>query len=339
MAPRKRVRKNRGGSASNQTEEEVFYDAREEVDTEDTEEHDTESPATDLEVITVLSNFIKITYLENLKQLMADSSTNSTPSILVKCNWASNIPGKNIKDTVKICLMGEDAEKENEEELSDFLDIRNTVNFIRPNEVDVPTVTLKTEDSNFCIEKLVFYGDVKTVELFGNDEMYLSTVHGTSIQTSEEFNVYEYKISVKQQREITLKLVRLSNQNFFWIYAFLVKLKKNPVEKTGTISYENVENLLKDINISEAAKNCLNFMKASNTSAPNVSSRLSEMFKPPSRQDDRELALNPSTLNDLKAYIDYKFQILNDLIIMREKHFSDKLDLILEYVKSRKNKD
>ena len=129
--------------------------------------------------------------------------------------------------------------------------------------------------------------------------------------------------------------MRLSDQNYFWIYAFLVKLKKNPIERSGSISYENVENLLKDINISEAAKNCLNFMKASNTTVPNMS-RLQEMFKPPTRVDGGQ-ALSSTTLNDLKAYIDYKFQILNELIIMREKHFSDKLDLILEHVKSKKN--
>lgn len=41
----------------------------------------------------------------------------NSPAVLVKCNWASNMPGKNIKDTVKICLINEDNDKE-EEELS-----------------------------------------------------------------------------------------------------------------------------------------------------------------------------------------------------------------------------
>lgn len=68
--------------------------------------------------------------------------------------------------------------------------------------------------------------------------------------------------------------------------------------------------------------------------APNIS-RLSDMLKPPMKSEEPENPITASTINDLKLYIDYKFQILQELMIMREKHFSDKLDLILEHLKSK----
>lgn len=113
-------------------------------------------------------------------------------------------------------------------------------------------------------------------------------------------------------------------------------MKRNAVDKIGSISYENVENLLKDLNISEAARNCLNFMKSSNNSGASMS-RLSDMFKPPHKAEESPSSLNAAALSDLKVYIDYKFQILTEFMIIREKHFNDKLDLVIECLKSRNN--
>lgn len=49
---------------------------------------------------------------------------------------------------------------------------------------------------------------------------------------------------------------------------------------------------------------------------------------------------NPDKLiAELKQYIDHKFLVLNEFLILRERNLHDKIDLILDYIKSQNRRN
>lgn len=131
--------------------------------------------------------------------------------------------------------------------------------------------------------------------------------------------------------------MRRCNNEFFWIYSIIVKVRKYEKAKSASasgINFENVDNLIKDCRLSDAAKDCYDFMKSTQANGSPFS-RLSDMFKPPFKAESIS-GMSTNNMNDLKMYIDYKFQILTEFMIIREKHMNDKLDTILEIIKAKK---
>lgn len=124
----------------------------------------------------------------------------------------------------------------------------------------------------------------------------------------------------------------MSHSNYFWIYGILLKLKKIPVEnKVSSICYENVQELMKDSRLSDQANKAFSFMKETNQNQLFISNLLKgDIFSSEKKCDE----IKPY-ISELKVHIDQKFQILTEFLIMREKCINDKLDKIIEMMKSR----
>ncbi len=100
--------------------------------------------------------------------------------------------------------------------------------------------------------------------------------------------------------------------------------------KFSSIRYENVDDLIKGAQISDPAIKCLKFLReTSNNPQLNLSKGINA-FPETSKNN-----VESSELQIIKQYIDYKFQVLTELLIMRERNMNDKIDMILEYIKKQ----
>ena len=105
-----------------------------------------------------------------------------------------------------------------------------------------------------------------------------------------------------------------------------MKLKKtNPNSSASNINYDNLKDVLKNALISEQASRALNFLRDSSSASARFAADGDAFTK------TTENSLPPN----IRSYIDHKFQILTDYLIMREKSFHDKLDRVIELIKSK----
>lgn len=93
---------------------------------------------------------------------------------------------------------------------------------------------------------------------------------------------------------------------------------------------------MKGARISDSASKCLKFLKES--SALEQFSSFRSHFTTQKNSKDSGESSQLSSTHELRQYIDYKFQVLTEFLILREKNINDKLDTILDYVKLNCNK-
>lgn len=105
----------------------------------------------------------------------------------------------------------------------------------------------------------------------------------------------------------------------------------------SSIRFDNVQELLKDTQISDKASKCFKFLRDSMSNPQFVSDRIAAS----STANVAQLGgADPEKLiAELKQYIDHKFLVLNEFLILRERNLHDKIDLILDYIKTQNRRN
>ena len=97
---------------------------------------------------------------------------------------------------------------------------------------------------------------------------------------------------------------------------------------TASIRYDNVEELLKNAQISDKASKCFKFLKESMNNPQFISERMSAASS--TTFAHMEGPSQEKLVSELKLYVDHKFQVLTEFLILRERNLHDKIDLILD---------
>lgn len=200
--------------------------------------------------------------------------------------------------------------------------------------------------------------------------MYIDTIHGSVLDDCDNFCAYEFTadlnskmnkkitINVSTKRAISVQLIHFHfliigtyvtqqflklntalAKNRLWIYGISLTLKPMARQNlNSSINFDNVQELLKDSQLSEKASKCYKFLKQSMTNPQFISERMVAPVSSITNTSQSE-GSNTDKVAELKQYIDYKFQVLTEFLILRERNLHDKLDSISDYIKSQQKRN
>ncbi|XP_050420536.1 uncharacterized protein LOC126833319 [Adelges cooleyi] len=203
--------------------------------------------------------------------MFIDETTDLTSLVDISCNWLSNVDGKDIRDCMVVRLHQTREEDIDEMDYSSMLQF--CINFMQPNlnnedcDQDLPTFTIELKSKpRYIIKKVVLCSQAKIIELFGNNEEYISTHNSTGINN---FNIHTMCVN---NTACSLKLKQLTDDKFGWIYClhvYLLKTEDNFNCKIGPVNLQNVINILNSESVPTNVSMLLSTLSQRNLSSKN----------------------------------------------------------------------